>query len=394
MALRRHQLFAFGVSCCLRQFCVRSPQVTVVVAREAPVALIMVAPTRRRGRRAGAVPAAAPSALLLLPVGRGGEGRRGRALGLVHGGVAAQAVELAHELLGLHVLHPAEARLHDLEEGAGREQAVRAGLVHGPHALHVQLLGQPLQAAVHAVHAGHQVLDVEDVREVELEHLEEAALLGGQRLRGQQLQQVAEVVAAVEGDPLDAVHQHQPGGGQQLAEPVRVHAPPLVRGEADARALQQVDGLLRVHVLAQAEPEVHLPAAAARHRVAVRLHEGQAELDDLKQVHIAPQRLVLVVRAVVVRDGPGHHAREFSVHCNVMVFLCHFSNFIHFCIEIICPHLPNLDADSFTSFEYTTTNRRSVIVIFVLMVVMAAQRETCISRHEAILFLIPKRKGC
>ena len=61
---------------------------------------------------------------------------------------------------------------------------------------HLQLVGHLLQPALQVLAALHQVLHVVDVREVELEQREEVLLVGRQVDVGQQLEHVAEVVAA------------------------------------------------------------------------------------------------------------------------------------------------------------------------------------------------------
>jgi hypothetical protein len=66
--------------------------------------------------------------------------------------------------------------------------------------------------------------------------------------------------------------------------------------ELDARVLEQVDGVLGVHVLRQVELEVELPGGGPvlRH-LSLVVQEGQPQLDDLQQVDIASQKLVLVI---------------------------------------------------------------------------------------------------
>ena len=64
----------------------------------------------------------------------------------------------------------------------------------------------------------------------------------------------------------------------------------------------------------EVELEVELPGGGPRGVVPVLVHEAEAQLDDLQQVHVAAQQLVLVVhRAAELPDGPHHHARELRV---------------------------------------------------------------------------------
>ena len=54
----------------------------------------------------------------------------------------------------------------------------------------------------------HQIFHVVDVGEVDLERLEELCLALGQLGVGEDAEQVAEVVAAVKGDPLHVIQQY------------------------------------------------------------------------------------------------------------------------------------------------------------------------------------------
>jgi len=66
--------------------------------------------------------------------------------------------------------------------------------------------------------------------------------------------------------------------------------------ELDARVLEQVDGVLGVHVLRQVELEVELPGGGTAFRqLSLVVQEGQPQLDDLQEVDVASQELVLVV---------------------------------------------------------------------------------------------------
>lgn len=66
--------------------------------------------------------------------------------------------------------------------------------------------------------------------------------------------------------------------------------------------------------LRQIELEVELPRRRPGRIVSAFVHERQAELDDLQQIHVAPQQLVLVVHcAAELTDRPDHHPGEFCV---------------------------------------------------------------------------------
>lgn len=53
----------------------------------------------------------------------------------------------------------------------------------------------------------------------------------------------------VKGDPLDIVQQHKSRTDQELPKVVHVNAVILMLLEVDARLCQQVDGVLRIHVI-------------------------------------------------------------------------------------------------------------------------------------------------
>ena len=114
----------------------------------------------------------------------------------------------------------------------------------------------------------------------------------GQVLVGEQIQQIPEIVPAVEGEPLDRFHEYQSGRQHHLGEVHRIDALLLMLIEEDARVLQQVDAVLGVHVLGQVELEVELPrgdAARVRGQGPFVVQERQAQLDDLQQVDVAPE---------------------------------------------------------------------------------------------------------
>jgi hypothetical protein len=62
-----------------------------------------------------------------------------------------------------------EEHLLHLEEGLACEQRIGSGLMLGPDALNLQLVGHFLKAAFEVFAGLHQVLDVVHVGEVELE---------------------------------------------------------------------------------------------------------------------------------------------------------------------------------------------------------------------------------
>eukprot|EP00964_Phaeocystis_antarctica_P049726 scaffold28807_cov67-Phaeocystis_antarctica.AAC.18 len=223
--------------------------------------------------------------------------------------------------------------LAHFEKGRLREERVGAGVVLGPDALHLQVLGQLVEPALEVLTRLHQVLDVVDLREVELELIEELVLLEGQRPAREHLEQVAEVVARVEGDPLDVVAQHDPRGDEQLRKVNRVDAALLVLRKVEAGALKAGQSVLAGVRAApparqgwcggkqeagggalEGEFEVELKGADARGQLALLVTEGEANLDDLQKVDVAAQRLVVKVgRRLEGADGTGDDPRELCV---------------------------------------------------------------------------------
>ena len=87
-----------------------------------------------------------------------------------------------------------------------------------------------LEATLEVLATLHKILDVVDVGEVDLERLEELRLALGKVAVGQHGQQVAEVVARVEGEPLDVVQEDDTGHDEHLREVDGLDALPLVPG--------------------------------------------------------------------------------------------------------------------------------------------------------------------
>lgn len=102
-----------------------------------------------------------------------------------------------------------------------------------PNSLHLQQLRQLVQPTVEAVAELHQVLNIIHRREINVDQLEEAGLRIRQVLAREELQQVPEIVSAVERDPVHVLVQHDPGGHQQLGESTRLDPLSSVLGEVD-----------------------------------------------------------------------------------------------------------------------------------------------------------------
>mmetsp|Transcript_131912 Transcript_131912/g.282092 ORF Transcript_131912/g.282092 Transcript_131912/m.282092 type:complete len:250 (-) Transcript_131912:52-801(-) len=139
--------------------------------------------------------------------------------------------------------------------------------------------GAPGQALPKVVAAGAEAVE---------QGLEGSSVEGHRPIR-EQLQQVAPVVAAGEGNPLRAgnVAAHQWGGSQSPGQRGRINAFDCMPREVHTRGCEEPHGLLCVQVGGQVEPKVESPcptenARAARHR--------EAQLDGPQQVDVLPQR--------------------------------------------------------------------------------------------------------
>jgi hypothetical protein len=236
------------------------------------------------------------------------------------------------------------------------EQTVGPGLVAGPDALHVQRLRQLVEPAVQVVAELHQVLDIIQSGEVGPQQVEKLVLARRQILAREQLQQVPEVVPAVKGNPMHVLVQHNPRRHEQLPEPLRVNPPLLVALEIDPALLQQLNRVVRVHVLPEVKlpeielPHTRLPRPAPRQR-AILIRERQPQLYQLQHVHICPKRLVVILRAVLERpDRPHHHARKLCVHSHIRILVHNVAYQLELILQVIGPYLP--DAEGPCSWSY------------------------------------------
>jgi hypothetical protein len=71
------------------------------------------------------------------------------------------------------------------------------------------------------------------------------------------------------------------------------------------RPIELLNTALNILLYRLSRPEVELPGGDALRHVSPAVQEGQPQLDDLEQVHVAAQQLVLVVGArLEVSDWP------------------------------------------------------------------------------------------
>jgi len=67
-------------------------------------------------------------------------------------------------------------------------------------------------------------------------------------------------------------------------------------------------------VLRKVELKVELPCGRPWRILSLLVHEGEAQLNDLQQVHVAAQQLVLVVGVAAEHpDRPGDYTRKLGV---------------------------------------------------------------------------------
>jgi hypothetical protein len=106
--------------------------------------------------------------------------------------------------------------------------------------MHLQSLGESIQAPVHPFHCCHHelvdivrrkdmesfftYLEVEDAGEVRVQQLEERRLICGEVVTGEGFEEVAKVIATMKGDPLDIIREDQAGHHHQFSKAMRINA--------------------------------------------------------------------------------------------------------------------------------------------------------------------------
>ncbi|URE02866.1 hypothetical protein MUK42_07226, partial [Musa troglodytarum] len=214
-------------------------------------------------------------------------------------------------------------RFFQLPESTRREQAVGTSLVADPDPLNIKQLGELVEPPMEAVAELHEMLDVVHGREVYPDEIEEASLGVGEVLASEHLKKVAEVITAVEGDPVDGVIKHDTRRHEELAEAVGVDPLVVVLLEVDAALAEELDGVGREDVQLHVEfAEVELPYAAAvgaaGGQVAELVGEGEAELDQLEHVDVGLEGGIVKVGAgPEASQGSAHDAGELRVHGDV-----------------------------------------------------------------------------
>mmetsp|Transcript_51337 Transcript_51337/g.133406 ORF Transcript_51337/g.133406 Transcript_51337/m.133406 type:complete len:226 (+) Transcript_51337:244-921(+) len=149
-------------------------------------------------------------------------------------GSAFETMKDVHVAIVVHLV--LEEELAHLVKGRLREQRVRASLVLRADAFDLEVLGELIEPALEALAGLHEVLDVVEAREINLQLRKEVVLLCRQSFAGEQLHQVAEVIATVEGDPLDVIREHAARGDEELGKVDDIDAIILVAPKIDTGA--------------------------------------------------------------------------------------------------------------------------------------------------------------
>lgn len=247
-----------------------------------------------------------------------------------------------------------EECVFELEKGGSREEGVTTSLMRRPDSNHLELVCYFIEATSQVLTSGvlhGEVLDVVDIREENIEELVEVTFLLRHGLKGEELEEVSEVISGVERDPDDVITQDNTGGGQLLAEIFHIYPALLVDFELDAGITEEIDRLLGVHVLREAQLEVKLPRATIRWVLAVAVGEGETDLDHFKEIHITPHGLVVVVRNIPEgTHGSGHNSRELCIHGDIRVFFDESPDDVELFVEVVGPHVTNVAIRSSSSF--------------------------------------------
>jgi hypothetical protein len=226
---------------------------------------------------------------------------------------------------------------------------IRACLVADSNPGNVEQLGELVQPAVEAVAEPHQVLYVVYDGEVYLDEVEESRHGVWQVCAGEQLEQVTEIVAAVEGHPAHVGVEDDAGGHEQLSEATGVGSVRSVAGEVDPAAAEQIDGVGGGDVGPGVESaEVELPDAGSAGRAegwepAMLVREGEPKLDELEHVDVGLERGVVELGGGLV--GPeraANDAGELRVHSNVGVVVDDLADHGELGLEVVRPHLADL----------------------------------------------------
>lgn len=177
-----------------------------------------------------------------------------------------------------------------------------------------------------------------------------------QVLAGEDLDQVAEVVRAVEGDPAHRFVADQPRRHHERGEPRRVNALGAVAVEVDALAAEELDGVGSVGITRHVEVvEVELPdeargVGAEVGEVAAGVGERESNLDEAERVDVGLENLVVIgrpqlpsVRPGGVQLGAEYQAGKLGVHGDVREVVDDVLDELELGFQIVGPDFANHD---------------------------------------------------
>mmetsp|Transcript_57435 Transcript_57435/g.121881 ORF Transcript_57435/g.121881 Transcript_57435/m.121881 type:complete len:218 (+) Transcript_57435:590-1243(+) len=162
--------------------------------------------------------------------------------------------------------------------------------------------------------------------------------------------------------PLDPVIQHQPTDHEQLSEVQGIDSPSCMILERYPRSDQQINRILRKHIIVQIELEVELPTGTSLSVIAILVSKSQAELNYFQKIDVALQRFVVKVRGVGLRDGTGYNPWEFRVHCHIGMSFDEFADNGHFLFGIFFPDVTNFQRFTAGRLKRITPNGIAVSV--------------------------------
>mmetsp|Transcript_24691 Transcript_24691/g.59534 ORF Transcript_24691/g.59534 Transcript_24691/m.59534 type:complete len:231 (+) Transcript_24691:532-1224(+) len=166
----------------------------------------------------------------------------------------------------------------------------------------------------------------------------------------------------MEGYPLHPIVQYQSTDHKELSKVKGVNAPGGMILEGYSRRYQQIDRILRKHVIVQIELEIELPAGTTLGIIAILVRKSQSQLDNFEKIHIAFERFVVKVGRVSFRNRTCDDSGEFRVHCNIGVSFNEFTNDGHFLFRIFFPYIADFQGFTIRRLERITPDGIAVSV--------------------------------
>lgn len=219
-----------------------------------------------------------------------------------------------------------------------------------PNPLYIKQLGKLTETAMEIVAELHEMLDVVHCGEEDLDEIKELGLCFREASASDDLKKVAEIIATMEGNPLDVIVENYTRGHEELSKVDRINATFSVLFEIDPAIMQELNGIAGKDVSIDVElAEVELPDAAdtivAGRKVAVLIGKGKTELDHVQHVHVSFKRGVVEIGGgLEASNCLAYDPRKFCVHGNkgeVVDDLPDKRKLLH---QVLFPHLPDLNA--------------------------------------------------